>query len=137
MESPQRIFPHWMRGFLMAAAAYNVLWGIFIGWFPESFYQWVTESEAAAPEIIAWQGKAVLLMVVVYFVNAIHPGKFWYFSAFGAFTKVAGAIWFYFDILEQEIGKKAIFHLLMNDLIWVPFLILISYRGLQYKKLKA
>lgn len=137
MESPQRIFPHWMRGFLLAASAYNVLWGIFIGWFPESFYQWVTESEAAAPEIIAWQGKAVLAMVVVYFLNAIHPGKFWYLSAFGAFTKVAGAIWFYFAILEQEMGKKAIFHLLMNDLIWVPFLMWISYRGLQYKKLKA
>lgn len=137
MERPQSLFPHWMRGFLLAAAAYNFLWGIFIGWFPESFYQWVTESEATAPGIIAWQGKAVLAMVVIYFINAIHPGKFWYFAAFGAFTKLAGAGWFYFSVLNQEVGDKATFHLLMNDLIWVPFLILISYRGWQYKNQKA
>ena len=32
IETQQNIFPNWMRGFLLAAAAYNVLWGIFIGW---------------------------------------------------------------------------------------------------------
>lgn len=137
METPQSLFPQWMRGFLLVAAAYNVLWGVFIGWFPETFYQWVTESEAAAPSVVAWQGKGVLAMAAVYLVCAIHPGKYWFLIAFGAITKTAGAFWFYAVILESEVDKRGIFHLLMNDLIWVPLLIWIAYSGYQYKKLKT
>ena len=136
VETQQPIFPNWMRGFLLASAAYNILWGIFIGWFPDTFFQWVTESEGTAPEIIAWQGKGVLLMAFVYIAGAIHPGKLWYFMIFGAFTKLAGGIWFYFDILNEEVGRKATFHLLMNDAIWIPFLLVIGLRGLAYKKSK-
>lgn len=137
METPQSLFPQWMRGFLLVAAAYNVLWGVFIGWFPETFYQWVTESEAVAPSVISWQGKGVLAMAAVYLICAIHPGKCWFLIALGAITKIAGAFWFYAVILETEVGKRGIFHLLMNDLIWVPLLIWIAYSGYQYKKLKS
>ncbi len=137
METPQSLFPQWMRGFLLAAAAYNILWGVFIGWFPETFYQWVTESEGSVPSIIEWQGKGVLVMVAVYAACALHPGRFWYLVLFGAASKLIGGIWFYFDILEQEVGKKGLFHLLMNDFIWIPMLLWISYRAFQYKKLKA
>ena len=137
IETQQPIFPNWMRGFLLAAAAYNVLWGIFIGWFPETFFQWVTESEAAAPNIIKIQGRAVLFMAAIYFAGAVHPGKFWYFMLFGALTKLVGVIWFYFEILNQEVGRKAIFHLLMNDGIWIPLLIAIAVRGFAYKNSKS
>ncbi len=137
IETQQPIFPNWMRGFLLAAAAYNVLWGIFIGWFPETFFQWVTESEASAPGIIKIQGRAVLFMAAVYVAGAIHPGRFWYFMLIGALTKFAGAIWFYFDILDQEVGRKGMFHLLMNDAIWIPFLVAIAFKGLAYKKMKS
>lgn len=136
MQTPQTIFPNWMRGFLLIAAAYNILWGIFIGYFPETFFQWVTESEGIAPGIIGWQGKVVLLMAAVYLTCAIHPGKFWYLLFFAALTKIGGGIWFYYSILEQEVGDKGIFHLLMNDGIWVPFLILIGIRAIAYKKAK-
>ena len=133
MQTQQAIFPVWMRGILLLMVAYNVLWGVFIGWFPESFYQWVTESQQSFPEIIRWQGRAVLAMAVVYFLSALHPGRFWYLMLFGAFTKVAGGIWFYFDILEQQVGDKGIFHLLMNDAIWVPLLIYMCLKGRAYQ----
>ena len=129
MQSQQAIFPVWMRGILLIMTAYNVLWGVFIGWFPETFYQWVTESEGAYPEIIVWQGRAVLAMAVVYLLSAIYPGKMWYLMLFGAFTKIAGGIWFYFHILNQQVGDKGIFHLIMNDAIWVPLLLYMCYRG--------
>lgn len=137
METPQSLFPQWMRGFLLAATAYNILWGVFIGWFPETFFQWVTETEAQAPNLIIWQGRGVLLMAAIYLMCAIHPGKLWFLILFGAFTKVVGAAWFYFSILETNVGKRGIFHLLMNDLIWVPILLWIAYRGYKYKKLKG
>lgn len=134
--TPQTIFPNWIRGFLLAATAYNILWGIFIGWFPESFFQWVTESKELAPSIIEWQGKFVLVMAAAYLASALHPGKFWYLPFIGALTKIAGGIWFYYVILEQEVGKKGLFHLLMNDGIWVPILIFIGFRAIAYKKAK-
>ncbi len=136
IKTPQTIFSNWMRGFLLISAAYNILWGIFIGYFPETFFQWVTESEASAPGVIAWQGKFVLFMAGVYLACAIHPGRFWYLLFFAAFTKIAGGIWFYFSILEQQVGDKATFHLLMNDGIWVPFLVLIGLRAHAYSKFK-
>lgn len=136
LQTPQTIFPNWIRGFLLMSAAYNILWGIFIGYFPETFFQWVTESKAVAPGIITWQGKGVLLMAAVYLACAIHPGRFWYLVFFAAITKIAGGLWFYFSILEQEVGDKGIFHLLMNDGIWVPLLLFIGFRALAYKKAK-
>ena len=137
METPQRLFPHWMRGLLLAAAAYNILWGVFIGWFPQPFFQWVAETEAVAPSIIRWQGRGVLAMALVYLLCAIHPGKLWFLAAFGALTKLLGALWFYQVVLEQFLGKKALFHLIMNDLVWVPLLFWISIRAYQYKKEKT
>ncbi len=136
IQTPQTIFPNWMRGFLLIAAAYNILWGVFIGYFPKAFFQWVTESKEVAPDVIGWQGKGVLLMAALYLACAIHPGRFWYLVFVAAVTKVAGGIWFYYTILEQEVGDKGIFHLLMNDGIWVPFLLFIGFRAFAYKKFK-
>ena len=137
MQTQQAIFPNWMRGFLMIACVYNVFWGIFIAWFPESFYHWVTESQSATPDIIIWQGRAVLLMGFVYLATAMHPGKFWYFPIIGIATKLGGGIWFYLVILEGKLGDQALFHLIMNDGIWIPFLVMIAIKGLAYKKYKA
>ncbi|MFT6971550.1 MAG: hypothetical protein ACJAXX_002124 [Roseivirga sp.] len=135
MVTQQTLFPNWMRGILLITAVYNIFWGFFISIYPESFFHWVTESQRALPEIIIWQGRAVLVMGILYFFMALHPGKLWFMLFFGAFTKIAGALWFYFVILDSEIGRKAIFHLLMNDAIWVPFLIFLGFRGLAYKKM--
>lgn len=137
METQQPIFPHWMRGFLMIAFIYNVIWGIFIALFPDSFYHWVTESQRETPGIILWQGRAVLVMGVLYLFAAMYPRKLWYFIALGVFTKVVGGIWFYTSILEMEVGRKGWFHLIMNDAIWVPFLILISLRAFRWSKSTA
>lgn len=138
METQQTLFPHWMRGFLLIAMAYNAGWGIFIGWFPNTFYSWVLETpDLTAPDLIIWQGRGVMLMAAVYLVLAIHPGKLWYLAFFGAFTKVAGSAWFFFSILDQRIGDKALFHLLMNDWIWVPFLIWIGFEALKYKRARS
>ena len=52
METQQTLFPQWMRGFLLIATAYNAGWGIFIRWFPDTFYSYVLEkSDLIAPEI--------------------------------------------------------------------------------------
>lgn len=136
MEPQKPIYPHWMRGLLLLMAAYNILWAAFIVWFPSTFYKWVTQIEADAPDIITWQGRGVLVMGLVYLVCALHPGRFWYLMIFGALTKLAGGIWFYLVILEQQVGDKALFHLIMNDGIWIPILIVMAFRGRKYHALQ-
>ena len=137
METQQTVFPQWMRGFLLIATAYNAGWGIFIRWFPDTFYSYVLETpDLTAPQSITYQGWGVLFMAAGYLAIAIHPGKFWYLAFFGALTKVTGSIWFYFAILQQQVGDKALFHLLMNDWIWVPFLIWIGVKARQYQLAK-
>ena len=132
MQSQQVLFPHWMRGVLLLTAAYNVFWGAFIAWFPETFYQWVTQTELPNPAVIPWQGAAVIAMAVVYTMAAVHPGKYWFLTAFGAFTKLAGGIWFYLAILEQNVGDQGWYHLIMNDAAWIPLLLFIAFRAKKY-----
>lgn len=134
MNTEQRFFPQWMRGFLLAAAAYNVLWGFLMAWMPESFYHWVTQSAQATPDIIVWQGRGVLVLALLFVAAAIHPGKLWFFPAIGAFAKLSGAAWFYMVMLEQTLNDQAIFHLLMNDLLWIPFLTVITLRAHRYRR---
>lgn len=136
MVTQQTLFPNWMRGFLLITAVYNIFWGFFIAIYPESFFHWVTESQKALPEIIIWQGRAVLVMGIIYFFTALHPGKLWFMLFFGALTKLFGGIWFYWVILDTEIGRKGIFHLLMNDAVWIPFLVVFGFKALSYKKWK-
>lgn len=133
MQTQQPLFPHWMRGVLLLMVPYHVLWGVFITWFSDTFYQWVTQSEMDAPGIIFWQGRAVLFMALVYLIAALHPARFWYLMLLGALTKLAGGIWFYFSILDQQVGDKALFHLIMNDAVWIPLLLVIMFRARQYR----
>ena len=134
MQAPQTIFPQWMRGFLFIVTIYHIIWGVFIGWFPTYFYQWATDTTEAIPGIIQWYGKGVLLMALAYFLATLYPEKIWYLIILGAFTKVLGAAWFYIEILEGNVSKKGWFHLLMNELLWVPLLIFVSYRAYLSKK---
>lgn len=117
LSSP-RVEP-WMRGLLLLTGAYNLGWGIFIYAFPTSFYQWITQTERAAPALITWQGAGVLAFGIAYLLVALYPTRLWYLIALGFCSKLFGAIGFYFIVMQQNITKKYIFHLIMNDLMWL------------------
>jgi hypothetical protein len=129
IETPQPLFPHWMRGFLLLAMAYNVAWGAFIFWYPGTFYQWVTTLDTDAPSIIIWQGRFAALMGFAYLFGALYPRKFWYLILVGAATKIVGGIWFYINILDSQPEKSGLFHLIMNDGVWVPVLLFIGFKA--------
>jgi len=123
-EEPLRFEP-WMRGVLLLAGIYNLAWGFFIKNFPNSFYQWVTETENPAIPAIEWQGLGVLFFGVFYTLTALYPKKLWYLIIAGILSKLLGGIWFYFVVMEQTVTNKFLFHLIMNDLVWVvPFTII-------------
>ncbi len=130
---PLRVEP-WMRGLLLLAGAYNVGWGIFIYAFPESFYAWITQSAQAAPWYITWLGAGVLAFALGYLLAASYPTKLWWIVALGFFSKLFGAVGFYFVVMQQNITKKYIFHLLMNDLVWLIPLGLILIRIMKMRQ---
>ena len=123
-EEPLRFEP-WMRGVLLLAGIYNLAWGFFIYHFPNSFYQWVTETENPALPVIEWQGLGVLFFGFIYVATAIYPRKLWYLVIAGILSKLLGGIWFYFVVMQQTVTNKFLFHLIMNDWVWViPFTII-------------
>ncbi|HAA19113.1 MAG TPA: hypothetical protein DCP28_10210 [Cytophagales bacterium] len=124
----------WMRGFLLLATGYNLLWGIFISQFPDSFYLWARGKDQEAPILITYQGYGVLIMAVVFLLAALNPQKYWYLPGFGALVKLGGAAGFWLLIMEFETTKKFLFHLIFNDLVWIPFLIAIMVRAYQVQK---
>jgi len=129
IEIAQPLFPHWMRGFLLVTTVYNIAWGAFIFWYPETFYQWVTTLDTEVPNIIVWQGRFIALMSLTYLSGALYPRKFWYLILTGVLLKIMGAIWFYYVILESTVEKSGLFHLIMNDAIWIPVLLVIGYKA--------
>jgi len=126
----------WMRGLLLLAGAYNLGWGFFIYNFPKSFYQWVSQSGEAAPGIIEWQGAGVMLFGLLYAAVAIYPTTLWYLLAVGIASKIFGAAWFYWIILDGMSTRQYLFHLIMNDLIWVIPFTVILVRTIRVKQIK-
>lgn len=126
--SPRPFVPYWMRGFLLLASFYNLFWAIFIYWFPDSFYRWVTQRNEDAPLIISWQAIGIFIFSVLYFLTALYPKKFRSLIILGILSKLLGGVWFYFHVMEQTINKKFLFHLIANDLIWIPLFSFIAFR---------
>lgn len=134
-QAELRVEP-WMRGLLLLAGAYNLGWGFFIYNFPNSFYRWVSQSEAVAPGIIEWQGAGVMLFGVVYAAVAIYPTTLWYLLALGIASKMLGAAWFYWLVLDGMTTRQYLFHLIMNDLVWIiPFTVILA-RAYRVKRKK-
>jgi hypothetical protein len=132
-ESPRAVEP-WMRGLLLLAGAYNIGWGIFIYVFPNSFYQWITQTERLASALITWQGVGVLTFGVAYILAAVYPIRLWFVIGLGFSSKLIGAVGFYFVVMEQKFTEKYIFHLIMNDTAWLIPLGIIFVRVWQIRQ---
>lgn len=135
IQEQKRVEP-WMRGVLLLAGFYNLGWGLFIYQFPDSFYRWVTMSGRATLPIIEWQGIGVLLFGIIYVITAVYPVKLWFLLAAGLLAKVLGALGFYLFTMEKNINKKFLFHLIMNDLIWVIPFGVILWRMVTVRRIK-
>lgn len=120
-----RIEP-WMRGLLLLAGVYNLGWGFFIYQFPGAFYQWSTMSVKSPPPVTEWHGLGILFFGALYILTAIYPLRLWFLLAAGLLFKILGGLWFYLYIMEKNINNRFLFHLIMNDLVWViPFTVIL------------
>ena len=132
-EIPSTI-PAWMRGILLLAGVYGLTWGLFIYNFPDSFFQWIAESGQSSPKVVVYAGVSNLLFALLCLINALYPKKYWYLIILGLLSKIIDPVWFYFEIMSQQVTKKFLFYLLMNDIAWFIPLGIITFRESQIKK---
>ena len=121
--------PPWMRGFLLVAGVYNLAWGIFIFNFQDAYYSWLLEINNQAKWLVTYQGAGVIIFGLIYLLACLYPVRFWYLILLGLFSKLFGAVGVYFFILDKSITNHFIFHLLVNDFLWVVPLAVITFRA--------
>lgn len=118
-----------MRGFLLVAGVYNLAWGIFILNFQDAYYSWLLEVNKQAKWLVTCQGAGVIIFGLIYLLACLYPVRFWYLILLGLFSKLFGAVGVYFFILDKSITNHFIFHLLVNDFLWVAPLAVITFRA--------
>lgn len=132
MEDNHPVFPQWMRGFLLVAAIYNFAWGLFIYFFPATYYQWLGEAEMSLNILLKYQGLGILIFGLLYLAAAVYPVRFRAFILAGLISKLVGAALLYYLIMNRVITEKVWFHLIMHDFIWIIPLGIIFVRATKY-----
>lgn len=123
-----------MRGVLLVAGVYNLAWGVFIYNFPDAFYSWLTEQNCESAQLIVYQGAGTFIFGIIYITAALYPVRFWYLILLGFVSKLSGAIGVYFFIIDSNITRHFIFHVLVNDMAWLIPLAIITYRAYLLRK---
>jgi hypothetical protein len=124
----------WMRGVLLIASVYNMAWGVFLFWSPVSYIKWMTEGTQTQNQWVFYQAIGILVVAVMLFMGFVKPLKFKWLILFSFLAKLVGGIAVYLVIMEAQFTKKFIFHLLMNDLVWLFPLLLIVLAAFKAEK---
>lgn len=109
----------WMRGVLLIASVYNVAWSVFLFWSPDSFIKWMTEGMQTENQWVFYQAIGILIVAAFLFLGFLKPLKFKWLILLAFIAKLLGGIVVYSLIMEAQFTKKFMFHLLMNDLVWL------------------
>src|SRR6266550_6707477 len=112
----------WMHTVLLAAALYNIAWGIFVVLFPLAPFQWAGMPVPNYPELWQCIGMIVGVYGVAYAVAAFDPYRHWPVVFAGLLGKLLGPLGFLNAATHGRLPWKAGWTLVTNDLIWwIPF----------------
>ena len=116
----------WMRGVLLAAALYNVLWGACVVLFPFALFGSLGMELPNYPEIWQCVGMIVGVYGVGYAVVALHPLRHWPVVLVGLLGKVFGPVGFVSAVVAAgDPPLRFGLSLLTNDVIWwIPFAVI-------------
>jgi len=127
---PQFTMP--MRGIILIAGMYTVAWGAFFKWFGPALWNWFSFGQSSVARDTNVFGSFGLIVGIVLFLSAFYPINWRWLLLAGIIGKVLLALWFgifYLDILGWN--KRTGFHLIFNELIWLPPLTYIFMRSLK------
>lgn len=123
-----------MRGVLLIASVYNMAWAVFLFWSPGSYLKWMTEGAQSQNEWVFYQAVGILVVAIMLFMGFLKPLKFRWLILFSFLAKLLGGIVVYQLIMDAQFTKKFMFHLLMNDLVWLIPLISIVLAAFKSEK---
>lgn len=124
----------WMRGVLLAAAVYNVLWGAFVVLFPFALFRVLGMELPNYPEVWQHVGMIVGVYGVGYAAAALDPLRHWPIVLVGFLGKVFGPVGFVSAVAAGDLPLRFGLTLLTNDAIWwFPFALILlrAYRANQ------
>ena len=127
-----------MKLTLRLAAIYNILWGTWVGLFPQHFFELVGMEPINYP--VVWQGMGMVIGVygLGYYWASYDPMRHWPIVAVGFLGKIFGPLGFLFHYLMGNLPLAFGWTLIFNDLVWwIPFFIILRKVHIDYKwKLK-
>ncbi len=126
----------WMKPLLLAAGAYNILWGAFIIFFPLEPFHWFGMPPPNYIEIWQCVGMIVGVYGIGYAIAAYDPLCHYPIVLVGFLGKLFGPIGFLKAANEGKLPWSFGWINVTNDLIWlVPFAVIL-YRAYQFHRRK-
>lgn len=114
--------PAWARPVLLAAAAYNLLFGVFAVAFPRAWFELSGMPPPAMPALWQCIGMVVGVYGIGYACASRAPLRHWPIVLVGLLGKVLGPIGFVGAAARGELPWRAGWLLVTNDLVWwLPF----------------
>jgi peroxiredoxin len=111
---------------LLAAAAYNALWGLWVGLFPKMSFD-ILGMEA--PQYLPlWQSVGLMVgcYAIGYFLAAFDPYKLWGMVLVGFIGKVLGPLGMVYAVATEQLPLAFAWNNITNDVIWwVPFFLIL------------
>ena len=112
----------WMRWWLLAAAAYNLLFGAWVIAFPNALFNWAGMAPPTYPEIWQCVGMIVGVYGIGYAIASADPLRHWPIILVGFLGKIFGPLGFAQALYLERLPLKFGAILLTNDLLWwLPF----------------
>lgn len=116
-----------MRRVLLAAAAYNLIWGGLVVLFPLAWFDWLGAPHPRYPGIWQCVGMIVGVYGLGYAIAARDPIRHWPIVLVGLLGKILGPLGFLFAWQRGELPGSFAWILLSNDLIWwIPFVAILG-----------
>lgn len=117
----------WMSNTMKLAAIYNILWGIWVGLFPNHFFELTGMEPLNHPMI--WQGMGMVIGVygLGYWWSAADPIRHWPIVVVGFLGKIFGPLGFVFNYFTGQAPASFGWTLITNDLVWwIPFFLILK-----------
>ena len=120
--------PRWMRHVLLAAGAYNVVWGAFAVLFPNAIFRWLDMPLPNYPQFWQCIGMIVGVYGLGYALAAFDPARHWPIVLVGFLGKVFGPLGMVEALWTGALPWGFALNCVTNDVIWwVPFALILKY----------
>lgn len=126
--------PKWMRHVLLAAAAYNLLWGAFVVLFPSAMFRWLDMPLPNYPQLWQCIGMIVGVYGIGYAIAAFDPARHWPIVLVGFLGKIFGPLGMAQALWTGALPWAFAINCVTNDLVWwAPFALILKYAWEQHR----